>query len=103
MEYQNGFNRPSAEHGTGPIPAPHATHPLLGDLPRMFALVQGFDDDGDGGEEEADVAVEVVAYGMTLPSGQTTTFGTNGRNFGVWNSPRSAAKRLHSDLVWLGE
>ncbi|MEV7007967.1 hypothetical protein [Streptosporangium sp. NPDC051022] len=81
---------------------PHqSTHPLIGDLPRMFALAQGADE-GRGMTEEDEEATKVVAYGLVLPGGPATTVGANGRGFGVWNSARSAARRLHSELVWLG-
>ncbi|GAA4190403.1 hypothetical protein GCM10022252_28670 [Streptosporangium oxazolinicum] len=63
----------------------------------MFALVQEFDDpDGEG-------LSEVVAYGLVLPGGEAATVGVTARGFGSWRSADSAAYRLHSDLVWLGE
>ncbi|MFD0883082.1 hypothetical protein ACFQ08_00675 [Streptosporangium algeriense] len=63
-------------------------------VPRVFALVQ------EGWEDERP---EVVAYGLTLPGGQAATVGADGRGHGLWNSARSAARRLRSDLVWFGD
>ncbi|MER7205547.1 MULTISPECIES: hypothetical protein [Streptosporangium] len=63
-------------------------------VPRVFALVQ----EGWEGEQ-----AEVVAYGLTLPCGQAATIGADGRGHGLWNSAQSAARRLHSDLVWFGD
>ncbi|OUC98034.1 hypothetical protein [Streptosporangium minutum] len=69
---------------------------LAGGLPRMFALVQ------ETGEDDEEIAVEVVAYGLALPCGTAATVGVvNG--FGRWTSAHSAASRLRSDLVWLGD
>ncbi|MEV8631799.1 hypothetical protein AB0395_09095 [Streptosporangium sp. NPDC051023] len=108
MEHHNGPNRPSANQaanfgeGHPDTELGHAhqsTHPLIGELPRMFALAQGFDE----GDEEEESPTEVVAYGLALPGGATTTVGANGHGFGLWNSASSAARRLHSDLAWLGE
>ncbi|MGJ6961471.1 hypothetical protein ACSDR0_06125 [Streptosporangium sp. G11] len=67
----------------------------------MFALVQEFYED-DEGEEDGESVTEVVAYGLTLPGGTAATVGANGNGFGRWTSAYSAARRLHSDLVWLG-
>lgn len=67
---------------------------LIGGLPRMFALVQ------ETGEDDEEIVVEVVAYGLALPCGTAATVGVvNG--FGRWMSAPSAASRLCSDLVWL--
>lgn len=68
-----------------------------GDLPRMFALVQEFD------EDDGESLTEVVAYGLALPDGTAATVGANGHGFGRWTNPHRAAWRLRSDLVWLGE
>ncbi|MFF0578592.1 hypothetical protein ACFY19_24170 [Streptosporangium saharense] len=57
---------------------------------RAFALVQEIDE----GE------TEVVAYGLELPTGVAATVGVV-QGFGRWQSARNAARRLHSDLVWL--
>lgn len=66
---------------------------LTGGLPRLFALVQGFEEEGAAG---------VVAYGLEMPCGAAATVGVV-QGFGRWRSAYSAASRLHSDLVWLGE
>ncbi|MFI6450813.1 hypothetical protein ACIBF6_04610 [Streptosporangium amethystogenes] len=95
MEHRSDLGQPSACHG--PEFGEHypqevaleRAYTLTGDLPRMFALVQDF--------------TEVVAYGLVLPGGTATTVGANGRGFGLRTSPRSAARRLHSDLVWFGD
>ncbi|MEV4753449.1 hypothetical protein AB0K21_44505 [Streptosporangium sp. NPDC049248] len=94
MEHRSDLGQPSACHGPDfgehhpQEVALERVYALVGDLPRMFALVQDF--------------TEVVAYGLALPGGTATTVGANGRGFGLWASPRSAARRLHSDLVWFG-
>ncbi|MEV7011031.1 hypothetical protein [Streptosporangium sp. NPDC051022] len=80
---------------TAPEPAHEDTRALIRELPRMFALVRGGDDE--------ETVAEVVAYGLALPGGTATTVGANGHGFGLWRSADSAAWRLHSDLVWLGE
>ncbi|GAA3086541.1 hypothetical protein [Streptosporangium carneum] len=105
MERHTGSDQSSDRHDPS-LDAPHPwdtslelafedTRALFGELPRMFALVQGCDDE--------EVATEVVAYGLALPGGAATTVGANGHGFGLWRSPHSAAWRLRSDLVWLGE
>ncbi|WP_440104274.1 hypothetical protein [Streptosporangium sp. H16] len=70
---------------------------LAGGLPRAFALVQEF------GDHEGEGVAEVVAYGLALPGGEAATVGVTARGFGSWQSADSAAYRLRSDLVWLGE
>jgi hypothetical protein len=69
---------------------------LTGGLPRMFALVQ------ESGEDD-EIVTEVVAYGLALPDGGAATVGVAASGFGRWISAHSAASRLNSDLVWLGE
>ncbi|MFF5107856.1 hypothetical protein [Streptosporangium sp. NPDC000509] len=102
MEHHPGSDQPSAchnpdfgEHYPREVALERA-YTLTGDLPRMFALVQDF-------AESEESHPEVVAYGLALPGGTATTVGANGRGFGLWASPRSAARRLHSDLVWFGD
>lgn len=68
-----------------------------GDLPRMFALVQEFD------EDDGESLTEVVAYGLALPDGTAATVGANGHGFGRWTNAHRAAWRLRSDLVWFGD
>ncbi|MER5625329.1 hypothetical protein ABT061_30265 [Streptosporangium sp. NPDC002544] len=107
MEHRSDLGRPSACHDpdfgerlTGnadPAQVREATYALTGGSPRLFALIQEF------GEEGEEVDAVVVAYGMALPGGTVTTVGANGRGFGLWTSARSAARRLHSDLVWFGD
>ncbi|WP_433376949.1 hypothetical protein [Streptosporangium sp. CA-115845] len=99
MEHRSDLGQPSAchdpdfgEHHPQEVALERA-YTLTGDLPRMFVLVQDF-------TENEGSHPEVVAYGLALPGGTATTVGTNGRGFGLWTSPRSAARRLHSDLVW---
>ncbi|WP_329429270.1 hypothetical protein OG339_10735 [Streptosporangium sp. NBC_01495] len=113
MEHFNGSDHSTVYHGTSSSEAatgsegdafPENAGPtredvraLAGGLPRVFALVQEFGDhDGDG-------IAEVVAYGLALPGGEAATVGVTARGFGSWRSADSAAYRLHSDLVWLGE
>ncbi|MEV8631818.1 hypothetical protein AB0395_09190 [Streptosporangium sp. NPDC051023] len=86
----NVDERPSRSTAPGSSP-----EDALRDLPRMFALVQGGDDE--------ETVAEVVAYGLALPGGMATTVGTNGHGFGLWLSADSAAWRLRSDLIRLGE
>ncbi|MEU8039648.1 hypothetical protein [Streptosporangium sp. NPDC049078] len=109
MEHFDGSNHPTVYHGTGSQKAANGstgdTFPgkigttredvraLAGGLPRVFALVQEFGED----------VPEVVAYGLALPGGEVATVGVTARGFGSWRSADSAAYRLHSDLVWLGE
>lgn len=71
--------------------------PALTGEPRLFALIQECAGDNEG------VMTEVVAYGLTLPGGAAATVGVNGNGFGRWTSAHSAARRLHSDLLWLGD
>ncbi|WP_214410876.1 hypothetical protein [Sphaerisporangium fuscum] len=47
--------------------------------------------------------MRVVAVGMALPGGGAATVATDGREFGRWGSADRAARRLHSECVWLGE
>ncbi|MFF3436748.1 hypothetical protein [Streptosporangium sp. NPDC002721] len=106
MERSLEFDQPSACHAPGV--GDHLTHDTepehpreetrlpTGELPRLFALIQEY-----AGDDEKAV-VEVVAYGLTLPGGTAATIGANGHGFGRWTSARSAARRFHSELVWLG-
>ncbi|MER5624951.1 hypothetical protein ABT061_28345 [Streptosporangium sp. NPDC002544] len=71
---------------------------LAGGLPRVFALVREAEGEGEGEE----IMARLVAYGLALPGGDAATVGTP-RGFGRWTSARSAAYRLGSDLVWLGD
>ncbi|WP_433255332.1 hypothetical protein ACQPYK_14555 [Streptosporangium sp. CA-135522] len=91
--HDSNFDAPDIRD-TDPERARKDMRALTGELPRMFALVQ---------DDDEETSVEVVAYGLELPGGTTTTVGANGHGFGRWRSPYSAAWRLHSDLVWLGE
>ncbi|MEU8207060.1 hypothetical protein [Streptosporangium sp. NPDC049046] len=111
MEHFNGSDNPTVYHGasswesaTGSDgyalpngidhgPTREDVRALAGGLPRVFALVQEFGED----------VPEVVAYGLALPGGEAATVGVTARGFGSWRSADSAAYRLHSDLVWLGE
>ncbi|MEV0419532.1 hypothetical protein [Streptosporangium canum] len=121
MEHFNGSDYPPVYHGAGPQRGEigdgeddlswkpdsslagddspltrEGVRALAGGLPRMFALVQ------ETGEDDEEIVVEVVAYGLALPCGTAATVGVvNG--FGRWTSARSAASRLRSDLVWLGD
>lgn len=88
---------------TDPKCAHRGGRALTGGSPRVFALVQEFDEDDETGEGGEEVVTEVVAYGLALPDGTAATVGLIGHGFGRWRSPYSAASRLHSDLVWLGE
>jgi hypothetical protein len=63
-----------------------------GELPKLFALVQEFD------EEDA-VVREIVAYGIAMPDGSAAT--CKGPTFARWQSAESASRRLCSELVWL--
>lgn len=76
MEHLTDTDSPIIAHTPGPV--------------RAFALVQEIDE----GE------TEVVAYGLELPDGIAATVGVV-QGFGRWQSARNAARRLHSDLVWL--
>ncbi|MEU7988870.1 hypothetical protein AB0B56_28800 [Streptosporangium canum] len=67
-----------------------------GGLPRMFALVQEFDEDDE-------IVTEVMAYGLALPEGGAATVGVAASGFGRWISADSAASRLGCDLVWISE
>ncbi|WP_433362765.1 hypothetical protein [Streptosporangium sp. CA-115845] len=69
---------------------------LAGGLPRVFALVQEAEGEGE------EIMARLVAYGLALPGGDAATVGAV-RGFGRWTSARSAAYRLGSDLVWLGD
>ncbi|GAA4185401.1 hypothetical protein GCM10022252_15730 [Streptosporangium oxazolinicum] len=112
MERSPKFGQPSAHHDQGfgghlvrdtnPEHAYEATRMPTGDLPRMFALVQEFYED-DEGEEDVESFTEVVAYGLALPGGTVATVAANGSEFGRWTSAHNAARRLHTDLVWLGD
>lgn len=108
MEHHAGSDQPSVCNGPDfgeRCPRntdPECAHALTGDLPRMFALVQEFYEE-DEGEEDGESVTEVVAYGLALPGGTVATVGANGNEFGRWTSAHSAARRLHSDLVWLGD
>ncbi|MEU0482952.1 hypothetical protein ABZ260_27660 [Streptosporangium sp. NPDC006013] len=73
------------------------------DLPRMFALVQEFDEDDEDDERDGPRSPEVVAYGLALPDGTAATVTRSGYGFGRWTNAHRAAHRLGSDLVWLGE
>ncbi len=105
MERHTGSDQSPAHHDPSfdaphpwdrvPEPAREDMRALIRELPRMFALVQGCDNE--------ETVAEVVAYGLALPGGTATTVGANGHGFGLWRSADSAAWRLHSDLVWLGE
>ncbi len=107
MEHSLEFGQPSACHDSGvgghlardtePEHAREETRTLTDEPPRLFALIQEC-----GGDDEG-VVTEVVAYGLTLPGGTAATFGANGHGFGRWTSAHSAARRLRSDLVWLGD
>jgi hypothetical protein len=69
-----------------------------GNPPRMFALIQEWDDD----EDEDLVEREVVAYGSALPDGSATTMGPRGHGLvGHFESPGAASVTHCSDLVWL--
>ncbi|MER5649207.1 hypothetical protein [Streptosporangium sp. NPDC002524] len=100
MEQHNGSDQSSARNA--PDFDEHCpAYTMTGDLPRMFALVQEFYEEGEG-EDDGESVTEVVAYGLTLPGGTAAIVGANGHGFGRWTSAHSAARRLHSDLVWLG-
>lgn len=103
MEHRTGSKQSPARHAPDfdercpQSTDPECAHTPAGDLPRMFALVQEFyEDDGES-------FTEVVAYGLALPGGTAATVGATGHGFGRWTSAHSAARRLHSDLVWLGD
>ncbi|MFI6455459.1 hypothetical protein ACIBF6_28325 [Streptosporangium amethystogenes] len=112
MEHFNGSDYPTVYHGMGsrrgetedgggglswqsdsPL-SREEVRALAGGLPRVFALVREVEDE--------EIMARLVAYGLALPSGDAATVGTP-RGFGRWRSPQSAAYRLGSDLVWLGD
>ncbi|MEV8636350.1 hypothetical protein AB0395_32320 [Streptosporangium sp. NPDC051023] len=98
MERPTGSDHPIVHHDPaqdGGFWTAEEVRALAGGLPRVFALVQGFEDDEEG-------VAGVVAYGLELPCGTAATVGVD-RGFGRWSSALSAATRLDSDLVWLGE
>lgn len=109
MEQHAGSNQPPVCHDpdfderrpqtTGPESACASARMPTDDLPRMFALVQGFDED----ERDGRGSREVVAYGLALPDGTAATVTRSGYGFGRWTNADRAAHRLGSDLVWLGE
>lgn len=113
MERCSSSDQPSIHHSPGLSGCcPHTANPellrkgahtLTGEPPRVFALVQEFGEDDETGEGGEEIVTEVVAYGLALPDGTAATVGLIGHGFGRWRSPYSAASRLHSDLVWLGE
>ncbi|MFJ2033855.1 hypothetical protein [Streptosporangium sp. NPDC087985] len=110
MERHAGSDQSSACHdpdfdehcpqNTDPERACASAHMPTGDLPRMFALVQEFDEDD---EDDGQSSREVVAYGLVLPDGTAATISRNGNGFGRWTNAHRAARRLSSDLVWLSE
>ncbi|MGH3390655.1 MAG: hypothetical protein ACRDOO_17445 [Actinomadura sp.] len=67
-----------------------------GNPPRLFVLIQEWDDEDD----EDQVEQEVVAYGIAMPNGSATTVGTGG-GIGSFSSPTAASEMFCSDLVWL--
>ncbi|MEV4751312.1 hypothetical protein AB0K21_33530 [Streptosporangium sp. NPDC049248] len=112
MEHFNGSDHPTVYHGMGsrrgetgdgggglswqsdsPL-SREEVRALAGGLPRVFALVREAEDE--------EITARVVAYGLALPGGDAATVGAT-RGFGRWTSARSAAYRLGSDLVWLGD
>ncbi|MGC5011882.1 hypothetical protein ACLQ2R_14050 [Streptosporangium sp. DT93] len=113
MEHFNGSDHPTVYHGAYPPEVANGSdsnvfhehagltkedvRALAGGLPRVFALVQEF------GDHDEEGVAEVVAYGLALPGGEAATVGVTARGFGSWRSADSAAHRLRSDLVWLGE
>ncbi|MER5627163.1 hypothetical protein [Streptosporangium sp. NPDC002544] len=110
MEQHAGSDQPSVCHDpdfdercpqtTGPESAYASARVPPDDLPRMFALVQEFDEDD---ERDGPRSPEVVAYGLALPDGTAATVTRSGYGFGRWTNAHRAAHRLGSDLVWLGE
>jgi hypothetical protein len=68
-----------------------------GNPPRLFALIQEFEDD----EDEDQIEREIVAYGIMLPDGSATTVGAGGSGFGRFGSAIAASDTYYSDLVWL--
>ncbi|MFI6454855.1 hypothetical protein ACIBF6_25215 [Streptosporangium amethystogenes] len=110
MEQHAGSDQPPVCHDpdfderypqiTGPESACASARLPTDDLPRMFALVQEFDEDD---ERDGPSSPEVVAYGLALPDGTAATVTRNGYGFGRWTNAHRAARRLGSDLVWLGE
>lgn len=66
-----------------------------GVAPRLFALVRE-----DFGQDDA-VVEEIVAYGIVLPDGSAATVPLSGRGFGRWLTPKSASRRMCSELIWL--
>lgn len=114
MEHFNGSDYPTVYHGVGSRRGEtggdggglswqsdsalgrEEIRALAGGLPRMFALVR----QAEGEDEE--IMARLVAYGLALPGGDAATVGAI-RGFDRWMSPRSAAYRLGSDLVWLGD
>ncbi|POM27739.1 hypothetical protein BTM25_21580 [Actinomadura rubteroloni] len=59
------------------------------------------DDDADDADDAPNAQLAVVAYGVALPRGSATTLTLEGRAFGHWQSPESAARRLHAEMVWV--
>ncbi|GAA3067256.1 hypothetical protein [Streptosporangium carneum] len=99
MEHLTGSDRPIVPQDPvqdGGFRTAEEVRALVGGLPRVFALVQGFE------ESNGEGAAKVVAYGLELPCGTAATVGVD-QGFGRWRSARSAAARLDSDLVWLEE
>ena len=95
MEHPTGSDRPIVHDGPvrdDGFPTAEEVRAVAGGLPRVFALVQGFEEESGG---------KVVAYGLELPCGTAATVGVD-QGFGRWRSARSAAARLGSELVWLG-
>jgi hypothetical protein len=97
-ETGNGNARDGADYG--------AYASVIGEAPRLFALVRPLYDISDDILEDSDAVpvepdAELIAYGVALPDGTATTFTIRGRSFGKWRNPDRAAMRLYSELVWL--
>ncbi|WP_329092860.1 hypothetical protein [Streptosporangium sp. NBC_01469] len=105
MEHHTGSDHAPDFGERGPQNTDHErARTPTGNPPRMFALVQElFYEENEDDERDEESVTEVVAYGLALPCGTAATVGANGRDFGRWTSAHSAARRLHSDLVWFGD
>ncbi|MEV5413632.1 hypothetical protein AB0K60_32995 [Thermopolyspora sp. NPDC052614] len=103
-DYSTVYHGPNAEGnaaGPGGRLMPDAGGPETGErvrafigTPRLFALVRHDEDEG---------STEVVAYGIALPEGGAATIGVGRSSFGRWISAQTAATRLRTELVWVGQ